>query len=445
MVIARTVNMLHAILDQARGFDDVELLFTKGNDALTRFMNNHVHQSTEVAWRNLRIRVLLDGRSGVVETDRFDQDSLAVTIERAGEIARAQPPPVILGALVASRPMADSTAWHETTAAAVAFDRAQIVKQLADIATPSGATFSGAIATSEYTTCIVNTSGTEAYQESTQAELNLLALRGELSGYSYWIGGDISNLPLAQLAEEAISLTVYETAREHLEPGVYPVVLDHYAAGMMIGYLGYMGFGAKQFLEGRSFMTRRMGKRVASSRITVRDEPRNPAGLPSFFDFEGVARRPVDLIQAGSAVGVVTDSVTARAMECKNDGHALPMPNAEGPAATHLFVEPGKSSLSRMIGSIKRGIYVRKFHYVNVVDPMTSLLTGMTKDGTFLIEDGKLARPLHNLRFTQDVLAALKSCSALSSSSRLVEGVHGPVHTPAMLIKKFHFTGGGGE
>ena len=445
MVIARTVNMLHAILEQARGFDDVELLFTKGNDALTRFMNNHVHQSTEVAWRNLRIRVLLDGRCGVVETDRFDQDSLAAAIERAGEIARAQPIPATAAQLVASRPMADSTAWHETTAAAVAFDRAQIVKQLGDIAKAVGAAFSGAISTSENTTCIVNTRGTEAYQESTQAELNLLALRGELSGYSYWIGGDLSALPLAELAQEALSLTTSEEAPERIEPGVYPVVLDHYAVGMMIGYLGTMGFGAKQYIEGRSFMTRRMGKRVASTRITIRDDARNPAGLPSLFDSEGVVRRPVDLIQAGAAVGVVTDSVTARALEWKNSGHALPMPNSEGPAASHLFVEPGKSTVPRMIASIKRGIYVRKFHYVNVVDPMTSLLTGMTKDGTFLIEDGKLVRPLRNLRFTQDVLAALKSCSALSSASRLVEGVHGPVHAPAMLIKKFHFTGVGEE
>lgn len=121
------------------------------------------------------------------------------------------------------------------------------------------------------------------------------------------------------------------------------------------------------------------------------------------------------------------------------------MPNSEGPAASHLFVEPGKSTVPRMIATIKHGIYVRKFHYVNVVDPMTSLLTGMTKDGTFLIEEGKLVRPLRNLRFTQDVLAALKSCSALSSASRLVEGVYGPVHAPAMLIQKFHFTGVGEE
>ena len=443
MVIARTVNMLHAILEKARGFDDVELLFSKGNDALTRFMNNHVHQSTEVAWRNLRIRVLLDGRSGVVETDRLDQDSLAVAIERAGEIARAQPAPATPAQLEHSRPMADSTAWHETTAAAMAFDRARIVQQLGDLARPKGATFSGAISTSENTTCIVNTRGTEAYQESTQAELNLLAQRGELSGYSYWIGSDISALPLNDLADEALSLTAGEAALERVEPGVYPVVLDHYAAGMMIGYLGYMGFGAKQYLEGRSFMTRRMGKRVASTRITIRDDARNLSGLSSMFDGEGVMRRPVDLFQAGVAVGVVTDSVSARALEWKNSGHALPMPNSEGPAASHLFVQPGKSTLPRMIGSIKRGIYVRKFHYVNVVDPMTSLITGMTKDGTFLIEEGKLVRPLRNLRFTQDVLAALKSCSALSSASRLVEGVYGPVHSPAMLIKKFHFTGVG--
>ena len=441
MVIARTVNMLNDVLEQARGFDDVELLFTKDRTALTRFMKSRIHQSTEVYARNLRIRVVLDGRCGVVETGRLDQDSLAAALERAREIALAQPHPQSPVELPASRPVADSTCFHESTASAMAFDRAKLVRDLAAMAASCGAEVSGAITTAEETLCVVNTRGTEAYQQRTRAELNLLAHKGGLSGYSYWVGNDLLDLPLDKLAGEALALIDWEGPEGVAEPGTYTVFLDHPAAGMMVAFLALMGFGAKDLKDGSSFMARLMGKKVAAKAVSIWDDGRNPAGLPSYFDHEGVPRRRASLIENGVAAGVVTDSALARALGMENTGHALPSPNPYGPAATNLFMGPGRSTRERMIASVKRGIYVRKFHYVNAVDPMTALITGMTKDGTWLIEEGRLVRPVRNLRFTQGILKALRSCAALSAETRLVEGVYGPVHCPAMLVRQFEFTG----
>ena len=321
------------------------------------------------------------------------------------------------------------------------FDRAKLVRDLAAMAAPRGAEVSGAITTAEETLCVVNTRGTEAYQERTRAELNLLAHKGNLSGFSYWVGNDLLDLPLERLATEALALIDHTGPEAVVEPGTHTVFLDHYAVGMMIGFLGLMGFGAKDFKDGTSFMPRLMGRKVAATAVSIWDDGRNPAGIPSYFDHEGVPRRRVMLVDKGIAAGVVTDSTLARALGRENTGHALPSPSADGPAAANLFVGPGRASRERMIASVKRGIYVRKFHYVNVVDPMTALITGMTKDGTWLIEEGRLVRPVRNLRFTQGILKALRSCAALSSECRLVGGVYGPVHCPAMLVRKFEFTG----
>ncbi len=441
MVIAHTVNMLHAILAQARGVDECELLYTKSASALTRFTANRIHQGTDTYGRSLRVRAIVDGRQGVYETDRFDQDSISAAIQRAGDIARLLPASRRPAALPASLPVADSVAYHESTARALAYDRAHLVREMVDLATPRGVEVSGAISTSEETICVVNTRGTESYQQYTRAELNLVASRGTQNGYGYWIGSDLSAMPHRELAGEAIAHAACDLPEIVLEPGERTVVLDHYAVGAMIGTLAAVGFGAKQYVEGRSFLSGKLGKRICGPRITITDDGRNPDGMPRLFDCEGVPRKRVLLVEAGIARGVVTDSFTAPLAECLNTGHALPMPNPDGPAAMNLFVAPGRQPLARMLAGVRDGIYVRKFHYVNVVDPMTSVITGMTKDGTFLIENGRITRPVRNLRFTQNVLRALKSVAAVSAESRLVEGVYGPVHAPAMLIRRFRFTG----
>ena len=440
MVIAKTVGFLQGILSGVKA-DACELVLEKSDAALTRFAGSRIHQSTETDTRNLRIRVVVDGRAGAYDIDRFDQDTVALAVQRAIEIARVQPLPPRPVLLPAQRPIADSTGVCDATARAQAFDRAQIIREIVDIARRRGAEVSGAVSTSEETLCVVNTRGAESYQQHTVAELNLVASKGSLSGYSYWVGGDLAEMPHGALAGEAVEMAACELPEVMVDPAPMTVVLDHYAVGMMVAYLAQMGFGAKQLIEGRSFMAEKAGKRLCGAKVTIWDDGRDRTGMPRLFDYEGVAKRRVTLVERGVARNVVTDSATAPVMEGDNTGHALPMPNSDGPAAMNLFVAPGGTPLARIVAGVERGIYVRKFHYVNAVDPMAAVITGMTKDGTFLIENGRLTNPVRNLRFTQSILKALKGVAHASAETRLVEGLYGPVRCPAMLIRSFNFTG----
>lgn len=438
-MIPKTLNFLRPILRKIRA-DESELVFEKTNAALTRFMENRIHQSTHTLTRQLSLRVIKDGRVGSCSTDRFDQDSIAFAIQQALNSATVQPAPDRPVRLPKGKTISDSWAYSADTASGMALDRAEIIGGMADQAKRRGAAIAGSVSTAEITSCVLNSRGVEAFQECTVAELNLLAEKGGATGYSYWIGTDLGLMPSLPLAEEALELACNTSSPAVVEPGPMTVVLDHHAAGTLVDFVAPY-FGAKQVLDGTSFLASKLGKKICSSKITLWDDGNDPRGLLTRFDFEGMPKRKVILIDRGIAANLVTDSSTAIALEKPNTGHALNYPNPEGPMPANLFLAPGTSSVAKMIASTRSGIYVRKLHYVNVVEPMGVVLTGMTKDGTFLIKDGKLAGAVKNLRFSQSALKALSAVEDLSADTRLVEGSLGPLRVPAMKIRNFMFTG----
>lgn len=441
MTIPKTVNFLRSILGQVSA-EECELVLSKSNAALTRFSANHIHQSTQARIRQLNLRLFKDGKVGAFSTDRFDQDSIAYAIQKAEEIGAVVPEGLEQKPLLpAEEPLAESGGYHDSTALTTAFDRAQVIRRIVDLAQPRGAQLSGAIRSDTDVLCVVNSRGTQSYEESSVAELSLVASKNGRSGYSYWIGNDFAALPYETLVNEAVDLVDSPLEERTIKPGRYTVIFDTYAVGTLISFLAILGFGAKTYLEGRSFTSTRMGKKVFSGRITLWDDGRDPTGLPRAFDFEGAPKRKVMLIDRGKITAVVTDSRTAPLVETTNSGHALPAPNSEGPMPTNLFLAPGKSTLKRMIESTPKGIYVRALHYVNVVEPMTVQLTGMTRHGTFLIENGRITHPVRNLRFSESLLQALTNVLQVSSETHLVEGIYGAVRVPALKVKDFLFTG----
>lgn len=439
-MIPKTINFLKDVLGQANA-DECELVMTKDNYALTRFTNSQIHQSTAFRSQNLHIRLIRNGRVGAVTTNCFGQDAIAFALRRAEAIADAQPEENSPSSIPREMPISEMRGFHGTTAAVTAFDRASMVSSIIGVASRAGATVSGAVSNCEEMLCVVNSRGAESFEHSTWGELNLLAARGAQTGYAYWRGEDFSRMPYEALAREAVQHATWEAEPVEIAPGPKTVILDSYAAGAILGFVGEIGFGAKAFLEKRSFLTRRLGKKVASSKVTLADDAMHPDMVRSFFDHEGVRKSRVTLINHGKACGMVTDSETAPKVESINTGHALPQPNNCGPLPTHLVLEAGTSSLKRMIASTKDGIYVRRLHYVNVVEPMRMVLTGMTKDGTFLIRDGKLTHPVQNLRFTESALRALTNVLQVGNERRLVEGASAPVLCPALKIRNFNFTG----
>jgi predicted Zn-dependent protease len=241
------------------------------------------------------------------------------------------------------------------------------------------------------------------------------------------------------IGEEAAQKARASRGATQLEPGDYPVVLEEYAVVDLLDMLGFLGFSALAVQEGRSFYEE--GRRIGSDLVSIWDDGLDPAGTPAGFDYEGVAKQRVDLVERGVCRAVVYDAYTAGREGRRSTGHGLPAPNVWGPFPLNQFMAAGKASREELIGGLKRGLLVTRFHYTNPVHPKLVMVTGMTRDGLFLVEDGKIVRPVRNLRFTQSYLDALAGVEAVGRERKLLRGFLGTVVVPAVRISSFTFTG----
>jgi PmbA protein len=420
--------------------DEAEILLIHSINNLTRFAQNHIHQNIgeENTW--VQWRIIKDSREGSYTTHRLDDEGMKHASVAACKIALTQPKSASFPGLVPGRkPIIFEDASRVTEKCSPA-KRASIVKKIIQRTKKYRAVASGALCTQSTVIVVVNTSGIRASQHISKAFLNFVPYRGDLSGYTYWMGANIDDLPLTELVEEALAKIAYLSKPVALEPGIYPVVLSPYAAQNMISHLSLIGFGAKAYLEKRSFMNKWMGKKIASEKVTIFDDGNDPAGIPMCFDYEGVPKKKVYFVKNGVASSLVHDSRTAALAGVESTGHALPHPNQFGPFAMNLIMKQGNVPEKNLIDPVKRGLYITKFHYMNVVEPVATVMTGMTKDGTFLIENGEIKSPVRNLRFTQNILEALNNVEEVSRERRC-KGDYGTITAPALRIKSFHFTG----
>ena len=421
--------------------DEAEILLVHKKSGLTRFTQNTIHQNLSSENTELKIRIIKGDREGAATTNRLDEEGLKRAASQALESVLAQKKGRQFPGLPrASKTLVSDDADPATERCSPA-RRAGMVKKIISLSKKHKADAAGALSTTAIILAVANSSGIRSLHNTTRASLNFVPSRARHSGYTFWTGRTLDDLPLEELTEEALLKIRFSSDPVALEPGVYPVVLSPYAVGRMIEVLSYAGFGAKAYLEKRSFMTNLMGKKVASEKITIYDDGHDLSGLPLPFDYEGVLKRKVFLIKKGVAAGVVYDSRTAAKAGVKNTGHALPAPNIFGPYALNLFLSPGKHTEEDLLKSLDKGLYITKFHYTNIVEPVSTVITGMTKDGTFWIEKGKIAAPVRNLRFTQNVLEALKNVEAIGKEQRSLSNDLGAITAPALLIRAFTFTG----
>jgi predicted Zn-dependent protease len=224
-----------------------------------------------------------------------------------------------------------------------------------------------------------------------------------------------------------------------VDPGDYPVVLEPYAVADICDMLGYVGFSALAVQEERSFFE--PGRKVGSELVTIRDDARDPATLPMAFDYEGIAKQPLALVERGVCREVAYDAQTAARDGRRSTGHAFPAPNPYGPFAGNMVMDAGSTARDELVAGLERGLLVTRFHYTNPVHPKLAIVTGMTRDGTFLVEGGRIVGPVRNLRFTQSYLDALAGVDAVSRERLTVRGFLGGSHVPALRIAAWTFTG----
>lgn len=434
----------------AAGATEAEVLLTAGDSALTRFANSEIHQNVAETGTSLNLRFVIGKRIGVASSGRTDREGLARLVETAAAIARSAeelddwvglPGPASARGSGGEAPHPTSRpARSSGTADATPEFRAEAARAVIAAADAAGVTAYGSFATTDETTVVANSLGTRVVETRSSAQLLTVHMSPDGgTGYAEAVAMDATTIDPAAIGREAAAKARATDRAQAIEPGDYPVVLEPYAVVDIMDMLGFVGFSGLAVEEGRSFYE--PGKRIGSELVSIVDDAADPAGLPMAFDYEGVAKRPVTLVDDGLCVDVVHDAQTGARAGIQSTGHGLPAPNPYGPFPLSMVMAPGSASMEELIGGMERGLLVTRFHYTNVVHPKLAIITGMTRDGTFLVEDGKIVAPVRNLRFTQSYLDALAGVEAVGSERRTLRGFLGAVVVPAVRIASWTFTG----
>jgi len=429
--------------------DETEVLVFGLEERLTRFANNTIHQNVAETDVGLVVRAAVGRRTGVTVTNDLSDAGLERAVETAVHFARLQPEDPHYPGLPDPVSVEPVPAFDEQTAAYTPEDRAREVAVICRRAEEAGVNASGAFRTAIYEFAVANSHGVFVYHPATIADLTTVVMTDTSAGYAAGASWRVGEVDVPALGDEAIRKALRGRNPRPLEPGVYPVVLEPYAVGDIVSFITGMA-GGMAVAEGRSWMTgREEGEMVASPLVSIWDDGRDPEGWPLPFDFEGMPRQRVDIIREGAVGGPVYDRRWAAITGKKPTGHALPAANpfsqwltaSAGPASLHPVMGPGPHTLEEMVASTDYGLYVTRFHYTRVVHPRQAVITGMTRDGTFLIERGEITVPVKNLRFTQSYV------EALANGEMVGREVHGErpdfdvVRAPALKISAFHFTG----
>jgi len=429
--------------------DQTEILINYFESFLTRFANSAIHQNVAERNGSLSIRVVIGKKIGSASTNIFDLDSIDQTLNKAMEIAKFQPEnPDFKSLPKPSAGYKTINIYNKKTHDLSPKDRANAVKTIIEKVKGAGLRAFGSFTNGASEYGIGNSLGIRAYASSSDAYCNVAAMSENSSGYAQVGSREVNQIKPEKIAERAIKKALDGENPTEIEPGLYEVILEPLASSELLDFLGYLGFNAKTYQEGRSFMCDNMGKKVMGDNITILDDAYNEQGFTFPFDFEGVPKQKVQLIEKGITQGLVYDSLTAGKENKESTGHALPAPNTFGPVPTNLVLLPGDSSLDKMIRNTKKGILVTRFHYTNTVEPKKTIFTGMTRDGTFLIENGAVTKPIKNLRFTESIINALNKVLEISQDLTLIgggAGYEGRFATgslsPALRIESFNFTG----
>ena len=434
---------VRALLEKALRYsqaDSTEVAYTGTESALTRFANNHIHQNMAESNHEVRVRAVVGKRTGVVTTNKLDDESLRRAVEQAREIAALSPENPEFHSLPEPALITPAPAYSEHTARYTPEERARRVRVIVQLAKERGLEAAGAFSTEISHVAVANSRGIFAYEPRTEAECHAVVMADTAgSGYTQRLAIDASTLDFERMAREAVEKAERSRGPVALPIGDYPVVLDTYAVGDMLQNLIFAGFSATAVQEERSFMNGQFGHQIMSPLVTIYDDGHDARTLAQAFDYEGVPRQRVSMIERGVANAVVYDSFTAYREGKPNTGHALPAPNPWGPMALNTIMEGGDASLEDLLKGIERGIYVTRFHYTNIVHPVKTLFTGMTRDGTFLIEHGEITRPIKNFRFTQSIVDALRDTQAVGRECILCRD-YIPTLAPALRIGSFHFS-----
>jgi len=424
---------------RALGVADVEAMVAAGSSALTRFANNAIHQNVAERNANLSVRVQIDGRTARATTNRLDRSSIREVVEEAAAITKLQAPDPDLLPLAEPEDAPHVARLFEDTARLTPADRAQAVAGAIRLVEAAGQTAAGIYSTSESVLAILNSRGVFAYHPETMAQFSITTMAADSSGWAKASACHHRNLDPEALARAASRKA--DVSREPVEmpPGAYTVILEPAAVLDLVGQM-FGDFSATAIGDGRSFLRDRIGRKLFGDNIAIHDDACHALQAGAPFDGEGVPRRKLALVDQGVVRDVAYCRQAAALARTKPTGHGFPLPNEYGEAPMNIVIEGGAASLDDLIASTGRGILVTRLWYIREVDPYEKIMTGMTRDGTFLIEDGRIARGVRNFRFNESLVDLLSHVEALSPPVRASGEEAFDMVAPAMKVRDFRFT-----
>jgi len=398
--------------------DEADVLVHAERSGLARFACSRVHQPTLIADEAVSIRVVRDGRVGTVSTNRTDDDGLREAVRRAEAAAAGAPPDHAFPGLPQPSKPPSVKGFDEETAALAPQDQAEGAWTAIEAAPELG--LYGYFTSAVSATAVASTTGIAVSHAATDATVLAIAASERESGYAEATSWRAGELDPAEVAREAVEKARRTRDAEEVEPGTFRAVLEPYAFAELLWYFAATSLGALALLEGRSYFSGRLGEPLFHPSFSLADDGLDPAGFPRPFDFEGVPKQRLALVEEGVARDVVWDRRTGKRGGHDSTGHALPpAAQAAGPLPLNLSVAPGERSVEELAQAVGEGIHVTRLHYLGVVDPREGIITGMTRDGTFRIEDGRVTAPLLNLRFTTSFPALVERLLGLGREVKL--------------------------
>jgi PmbA protein len=458
------------IFDRLRKFssaDETEVLFSGGKFALTRFANNVIHQNVAEENYNVSVRTVFAGRTARAVTNKFDDESLRHVVASSEKLAKVQHPDSDL------LPMPDSSEagggigdalgvipaystdvpsrHFEATASITPELRAEGVKKIVGVAVRNKITTAGVFSSGESVDGLFNSRGLSRWHTQTAAEISITMLAADSSGWQKANFSDVGNLDALGLAEIAAKKALDSASPREIPAGKYTVILEPAAVLDIVGFM-FWDFSGMAILDQRSFLSGRIGTKLFGDNISIWDDVSHPLQSGSPFDGEGVQRQRVGLVENGVVNRVVYARATAERMRRSDfkdkagpmaaTGHGFALPNEMGEMPQNIvFASSGdRQTLEQMIASTERGVLVTRLWYIREVEPFEKILTGMTRDGTFSIEDGRIQGGVRNFRFNESLIHMLSNVEAMSPPVRASGEESFDMVVPAMKVRAFNFT-----
>ena len=439
--------------------DEVEVLFSGGQFALTRFANNMIHQNVAEENHIVSVRTVFGGRTARAFTNKFDDESLRQVVRSSESLAKVQhPDPDLL-------PMPDSreagagpgggtqppSRHFEQTAAVTPELRAAGVKKIVGVAERHKLTTAGVYSSAESVEGIFNSRGLSNWHTQTSAEISITMLAADSSGWQKANSPDVTNLDPLRLAEIAATKALDSARPREIPAGKYTVILEPAAVLDIVGFM-FWDYSGMAILDQRSFLSGRIGTKLFGDNITIWDDVAHPLQTGSPFDGEGMTRQRVGLVENGVVRRVVYARATAERMRrseyrdkvgpIEATGHGFALPNEMGEMPLNIVFAPvaGPQTVEQMIASTERGVLVTRLWYIREVEPFEKMLTGMTRDGTFYVENGQVKGGVRNFRFNESLIHMLSNVEAMSLPQRSCGEESFDMVVPAMKVREFNFT-----